>query len=90
MKKTHIAETRVLISVCYEGLENDNDLLDAVNDIDEFKPVEQQMYGFGCLPYGFVIFQGDKYPNPDQLKKMQAEVLRAGRTFRNNWKGILS
>ena len=73
LKKTLYEETRVMVSISYDMNHkkyNDDILLDLVKDTDNFSAVEQQMYGCGMIPNGFIIFQGVTIPTAEDKKQM--------------------
>lgn len=80
LKKTQYEETRVQVSISYDldyKKKDDDNLLDLVGDVKEFKPVEQQRWGCGTIPNGFIIFQGTKLPTREE-KDMMINSVNAG------------
>ena len=79
MSKVAFEEIRVLVSISYNHtLSYDQekkllDILDEVN-IEGFSASEQQYQGCGAMPYGFIIFQGDKYPTEANKQEMKHAV----------------
>lgn len=69
LKKTAFEEIRVQVSISYDlnpNKKNDDKLLDMVEDVNTFKAMEQQKWGCGSIPNGFIIFQGDRLPTVEE------------------------
>lgn len=79
MNQPKLEDVRIQVSISYNMPKNkdDNKLLDLIKDTDNFKASENQMWGCGCIPLGFMIFQGEKIPTKEDKRQMIDAVKNA-------------
>ena len=79
MKTAKFEEIRVQVSISYDLPKNKDDakLLGLIKNTDNFKATENQMWGCGCIPLGFMIFEGETMPTKEDKEQMIDAVKRA-------------
>jgi len=77
LKKTVFEEIKVQVSISYDlnpNKKDDDKLLDIVEDVSDFKAIEQQRWGAYMLSSGFIIFQGNRIPTAEEKLLMVNSV----------------